>query len=68
LGFVAGAADVVPIGNLVRLRAAAAVKRAARNRLVDVVAEHGQRSSLRAPHRDAYAEATAEWARLIRAA
>ncbi|SCX37942.1 hypothetical protein SAMN03159343_0245 [Klenkia marina] len=36
--------------------------------MADATAEHGQGSPLRLPQKQAYAEATDEWTRLIRAA
>ena len=48
------------------LRGVAAERRSARLWLADLTAEHGQRSSARAPAQAAYAEATTRWSQLIR--
>jgi hypothetical protein len=66
--FRGGAHDRLVPDPLEELRAAAAERRAARRRLADLTAEHGNRSPAREPAREAYAEATARWSQLIREA
>ncbi|SDP46747.1 hypothetical protein SAMN05660199_03966 [Klenkia soli] len=50
---------------LAELRAAAAVKRAARHRLADATAEHGPRSPELAQHHQAHDTAVERWVRLL---